>query len=106
MDKETFRKEAQKKIDFLAEKIEELQKKLEPMANDAKNEAKIAGEKSLVELKELKAKLDVQFEKFQHVAGAKWEEAMKVFDAASEEIIGNANSKVNKIWERLKGIFE
>ncbi len=106
MDKETFKKEAQQKLDLLAERIDELQKKLEPTASELKEEAKVVLEKSLVEVKELQAKLQVRFDEFQHVAGAKWEEAMKRFDSVSDEIIGKANVKVNQIWEKLKGFFE
>jgi hypothetical protein len=106
MDKETFKKEAQQKLDLLAERIEELQKKLEPAASELKEEAKVVLEKSLVEVKELQAKLQVRFDELQQVAGAKWEEAMRRFDSVSDEMIGKANVKVNQIWEKLKGFFE
>jgi len=91
---------------LLAERIEELQKKLEPAASELKEEAKVVLEKSLVEVKELQAKLQVRFDELQQVAGAKWEEAMRRFDSVSDEMIGKANVKVNQIWEKLKGFFE
>ncbi|MBP1617306.1 MAG: hypothetical protein H6Q14_1133 [Bacteroidetes bacterium] len=91
---------------MLAERIEELQKKLEPAASELKEEAKVVLEKSLVEVKELQAKLQVRFDELQQVAGAKWEEAMRRFDSVSDEMIGKANVKVNQIWEKLKGFFE
>jgi arginyl-tRNA synthetase len=106
MNKETFKKEAQQKLDLLAGRIEELQKKLEPTASELKGEAKVAVEKSLVELKELHAKLQLRFDEFQQMAGAKWDEAMKGFDAVSDELIEKANVKVNWIWEKLKRFFE
>lgn len=106
MDKETFKKEAQQILDSLAEGIEELQRKLEPTASELKVEAKVAMEKSLAELKDLQAKLQARMDEFQQVAGAKWGEAMKGFDAVSDEVLGKANVKVNRIWEKLKSFFE
>lgn len=106
MDKATFKKEAREKIDALSEKIEELQRKLEPMTAEAMKETKIAGEKSLAELKELRTLLQNRFDEMQQVAGEKWNVAMKEFDSVSNEIIGKANVKINSLWERLKRLFE
>ena len=106
MDKETFRQEAREKIDFLSKKIDELQKKLDPMTSEAKKEAKIAGEKSLAELKELRVQLQAHLEEFQHAAGDKWKVAVKKFDEVSDEITDIANDKANGIWEKLKRLFE
>lgn len=106
MDKDTFKKESQEKIDLLSAKIDELQKKLESATVDIRKETKIAGEKSLVELKELRSRMQVHVDELQKVAEAKWEEAMKEFDEISNEIVGKANSKINQIWEKLKRFFE
>jgi hypothetical protein len=106
MDKESFKKESQEKLDWLSRKIDELQKSLEAVASDVKDDAKVAAEKAVVELKELQDRLQLRFDEFQEVANSKWDDAMKVFDEASKEILDKATVKVNQAWEKLKGFFE
>lgn len=105
MDKETFKKEAQKKLDLLADKIDEIQKKLDPVTNELKDEAKVALEKTLVELKQTQAKLQVQFDEFKAIAGEKWDDAVKQFDKTSNKVIDKATVQINRIWEKLMDIF-
>ena len=106
MDKETFIKEAQKKIDFLSAKIDELQKKLEPMTADARKEAKVAAEKTLAELKVLRGKLQVVIDEAKVVAEAKWGVAKKNMEVVIDDLSQKANVKINQVWEKLKSIFD
>lgn len=80
MDREIFKKKAEKSIDYIFAKID----KLEAKKDDVKEKAKAEYKEIMVDLKSKKADLQEKYKKLENTTEDKWEEVKKTFSVATD----------------------